>query len=47
MKTMKDMLGKILEQNKELNKRVTVLEVKVGKKENKEILVPKNMRVSI
>ena len=47
MKTMKDMLGKILEQNKELNKRVTVLEVKVGKKENKEILVSNNMRVSI
>ena len=47
MKTKKDMLGKILEQKKELNKRVTVLEVKVGKKGNKEILVPNNMRVSI
>ena len=47
MKTKKDMLGKILQQKKELNKRVTVLEVKVGKKENKEILFPNNMRVSI
>ena len=47
MKTMKEMLAKILNQNKELIKIVTVLEDKAGKREKEEILVPNSIRVSI
>ena len=38
---------KILEQNKELIKRVAELENKAGKKEKEEILVPNDIKVSI
>ena len=40
MKTMKEMLAKTKEQNKELIKRVIVLKDKVGKKEKEKFLVP-------
>ena len=47
MKTMKKMLAKILDQNKELIKIVTVLEDKAGQRKKEEILVPNSIRVSI
>lgn len=42
---MKKILAKMLEQNKELIKRITVFEDKVEKKEKEEILVSHDIRV--
>ena len=44
---MKKMLAKMLEQNKELIKRITVFEDKVEKKGKEEILVSHDIRVSM
>ena len=47
IKTMKKIQAKMLEQNKELIKRMTVFEDKVEKKEKEEILVSHDIKVSM